>query len=297
MTTGHAKAMSPASVDAAIAHARDVLALDRRGRPRRAEAARLVHAVEQLRRTGHTEAIDEILTSGFLRDSEERYEQHVLPHMRHVPGGKFEMGSEPDSCRTFCGEAPRHTVEITSFLLSDRAVVNALFSLIDGDAPAAAGAQRPVVAVSWFEATLFAMWVGCRLPTEAEWELACGAGSVGEWYCPNASDLPAWAWYSENAGGEIHEAGSREPNALGLFDMHGNVWEWCRDCYDQDYYGRSPTVNPVNLEDRPSHPANRVTRGGSMHSLAEMCRTRFRLHEPPAFWADDLGFRLARNAD
>jgi formylglycine-generating enzyme required for sulfatase activity len=298
MSAERAELMPAAAVDAAIVHAREVLALHQGRLPPRGDAARAVCAIEQLRRTGHTEAIDELLTAGFLRGSEERYEQYVRPFMRHIHGGRFEMGSDPNRRHHFCGEAPGHNVEVTPFLLSEQVVVNALFVLFDDDARArpSAQARKPVVEVSWFDATLFAMWVGCRLPTEAEWELACGAGSAGEWCCEHEADLPTWAWYSENAQGEIHEAAARAPNAFGLFDMHGNVWEWCRDCYDQDYYARSPTVDPVNLEEQPPHPADRVTRGGSMHSLAEMCRTRYRFHEPPAFWATDLGFRLARNA-
>ncbi len=292
-------ALLPAgAVDAAIDDAREVLVLDRRGRPLCEDAERVVRAIERLRQTGHTEAIDELLTAGFLCGSEERYEQYVRPLMRHVPGGRFEMGSDAGNRRHFCGEAPRHAVEVTPFLMSDQAVVNALFGLLRDDGPArpAASARKPVVDVSWFDATLFAMWVGCRLPTEAEWELACGARSAGEWCCEHEADLPTWAWYSENAQCDIHEVATRAPNAFGLLDMHGNVWEWCRDCYNQDYYASAPLRDPVNLTDPPSRPADRVTRGGSVHSLAEMCRTRYRQHEPPAFWAADLGFRLAGNA-
>jgi formylglycine-generating enzyme required for sulfatase activity len=288
-----------ASVDAAIAETGEILAPDRPRRPRRGDAARLVRAIEHLRRSGHAGAADALLSTGFLRGGEERYEQYVAPLMRRIPGGRFEMGSDSLRRRHFCGEAPRHGVELTPFLLSEWPVVNGLFGMFRNDvlARSPADASKPVVNVSWYEATLFATWVGCRLPTEAEWELACGAGSEGEWCCADQADLPAYAWYSENAQGEIREVAARAPNAFGLFDMHGNVWEWCSDCYDQDYYARSPATDPVNLEDSQSHPADRVTRGGSVHSLAEMCRTRYRLHEPPAFWAGDLGFRLARNAD
>jgi formylglycine-generating enzyme required for sulfatase activity len=297
MSAERAELLPVGVLDATLADAREVLALDRRGRPLCEDAERLVRTIERLRQTEHAEAIDELLTAGFLRGSEERYEQYVRPLMRPIPGGRFAMGSDPSRLRHFCGEAPRHAVEATPFLMSEQAVVNALFGLL-GDERAArvSDARKPVVEVSWFEATLFAMWVGCRLPSEAEWELACGAKSAGEWCCEHEADLPRWAWYSENAQGEVHEVATRAPNAFGLHDMHGNVWEWCRDCYDQDYYAAAPLRDPVNLADLPLCPADRVTRGGSVHSLAEMCRTRYRLHEPPAFWAADLGFRLARDA-
>jgi formylglycine-generating enzyme required for sulfatase activity len=151
--------------------------------------------------------------------------------------------------------------------------------------------------VTWHEASLFAAWVGCRLPTEAEWEFACGGGSDAEWCCADEAELARHAWYSENAAGELHEVGTREPNRLGVFDCHGSVWEWCADAYDQDFYASSPSVDPAGpppdtgVEAEPR--VHRVCRGGSVHALAEMCRTRYRLHEPASFWAGDLGFRLA----
>jgi sulfatase modifying factor 1 len=145
---------------------------------------------------------------------------------------------------------------------------------------------------------LFGLWVDCRLPTEAEWEYACGAGGDAEWCCADEKDLPRYAWYSENSDGEIRTVASREPNALGLHDMHGNVWEWCHDAWDQDAFDRGrcadPVVDAAVHDDDPAGGADRVSRGGSALSLAEMCRTRFRYHDPPDYWAADLGFRLAR---
>ena len=87
--------------------------------------------------------------------------------------------------------------------------------------------------------------------------------------------------------------GTREPNSFGLFDLHGNVWEWCQDSYDQDYYFCSPVVDPLKIA---SPIVDKVSRGGGMLALSEMCRTRYRFHEPPAFRAADLGFRLAKSA-
>lgn len=299
MSQGDSQLVPVAEINAATAEAREILALDGRGRPLVRDPARVMKAVQRLRGSGHAEAIEELLVHGFLRDSEERYEECVLPLMHETSAAKFEMGSDSEDSRFFCGESPRHTVELDPFLISEQVVVESLFALLDegvADRPAA-GAKKPVVGISWYEASLFAMWVGCRLPTEAEWEWACGFGSTAEWCCEEEADLARWAWYSENAKGAVHEVACLAPNAAGLFDMHGNVWEWCLDRYDQDYYARSPRKNPINLGGGSFASPNRVTRGGSMNSLAEMCRTRYRFHEPPDFWAHDLGVRLARNVD
>lgn len=280
--------------DVAVARARSVLRLDPDGRPRCHDARAVVLAIEGLIETGDREAIEELVVAGFLRGSPERYEEHVAPHLRALPGGRFAMGTDPAQAEHFCGETPRHDVRLSPFALSAVPVTNGLYGLLDPDRPEA-GERHPVAGVTWFDASLFAAWMGCRLPTEAEWEYACGAGSAGQWCCADEGQLPRFAWYSENSRSEMREVGTREPNAFGLFDMHGTVWEWCRDEYDQGFYGRSGEIDPVNEAagfGGTSMP-DRVTRGGSYLSLAEMCRNRYRFHERPDFWAGDLGFRLA----
>jgi sulfatase modifying factor 1 len=280
----------PAWVEAA-------LELDASGRPACRDARRVLDAIEAVVRHGVPEAVDEHLVRGFLRGAGERYAEHVADGMRTLPPARFQMGTDAAAARHFCGETPRHRVELSAFGMASTAVTAELFALLDRrrlDVSAGDG-QRPAVDVSWFEAALFALWMGCRLPTEAEWEFACGAGVDSEWCCEREEQLPRYAWLSENAGAALHPVARREPNSFGLFDMHGNVWEWCADAYAQDWYGRSPRRDPVNR----AAPADgdRVCRGGSMHALAEMCRTRYRMHEPPGFWAHDLGFRLARDVD
>jgi formylglycine-generating enzyme required for sulfatase activity len=222
---------------------------------------------------------------------EEFVEPHLAEWMEVVPGGRFEMGSgewRPDQS---CGETPRHEVELAPFAISRTPVTNGLYALFNDSSHDLSAAARnyPVVNITWHTAVRFAGLLGCRLPTEAEWEFACGAGADSEWCC-DEHELPRHAWYSENARGEVRAVARRTPNALGLFDVHGNVWEWCQDVYDQDYYARAPLRDPVNLENEVR--GDRVCRGGSVHALADMCRTRYRLHEPPTFWAPDLGFRL-----
>ena len=115
---------------------------------------------------------------------------------------------------------------------------------------------------------------GYRLPTEAEWEYACRAGSTG----PRYGDLEEIAWYRRNSHECVHEVGGKEPNAWGLYDLLGNVWEWCWDLYDPDVYG-----------------SYRVLRGGGWFDEHWSCRASVRRRSHPTFITDDLGFRVARS--
>jgi formylglycine-generating enzyme required for sulfatase activity/proteasome lid subunit RPN8/RPN11 len=293
-------ALGPAAKHEVISSAREVLQLDRRGRPRIRDAHTIMAAIEALTSTGNHEAIAAILVDGFLRDRNERYARCIAPFMRSIPGRTFLMGTPEPDLGHFYGESPRHAVELSAFDIMQVPVTNELYSWLDDRYDVSTRDRRiPVVKISWYEACLFAMWMDCRLPTEAEWELSCGAHSVGQWCCDDEAQLRHYAWYSENAGDMLQPVATREPNAFEIFDLHGNVWEWCQDVYDQDYYRRSPMKDPVNDHSRATpgsdRSIHRVTRGGSMLSLAEMCRTRFRFHERPHFFASDLGFRLARS--
>ena len=130
--------------------------------------------------------------------------------------------------------------------------------------------EHPVVNVSWNDAVAFITWMSrkerasYRLPTEAEWEYACRAGSE-TWtrYCfgDDGKVLGEYAWYFANAGSGTHPVGEKKPNAIGLYDMHGNVWEWCTDWFDADYYKQSPAEDPQG----PKLTSLRVARGGGWH--------------------------------
>jgi sulfatase modifying factor 1 len=267
-----------------------------------ATAPRLVAALDAYLGSSRVAPLQAILGRDFLEQSEDRYQRHVAPLMMRVPGARFLMGTPEGHSAHYCGECPCHAVELAPFLMSRVPVTHALFSLFDASRRDAAEAapDEPVVNVTWVEAMLFALWVGCRLPTEAQWEFSCAAGAAGDWCCENELELRHHAWFSDSSNGVVQRVGRLEPNAFGLFDLHGNVWEWCADTYDEDYYARSGPVEPLNLDVAPRQhgvvvPA-KVTRGGSMCALAEMCRTRYRQYEPADYWAADLGFRLARRA-
>ena len=127
-----------------------------------------------------------------------------------------------------------------------------------------------------------------RLPTEAEWEYACRSGGRDEKYS-GGSDIDRVAWYYGNSGGSTHAVGGKVANGLGLYDMSGNVWEWCSDWYDENYYGNSPTQNPQG----PESGSSRVYRGGSWNNRPAFVRSAHRLRFGTALRIDDLGFRLA----
>jgi formylglycine-generating enzyme required for sulfatase activity len=129
-----------------------------------------------------------------------------------------------------------------------------------------------------------------RLPTEAEWEYACRAGTITEYsFGDDAKELGKYAWFGENSDGHTQPVGAKKPNPWGLYDMHGNVWEWCNDWCDWQYYEKSPRDDPPG----PSKAARRVDGGGSWAVGAEYCRSAYRNAYEPGHRYVDLGFRVA----
>jgi formylglycine-generating enzyme required for sulfatase activity len=153
----------------------------------------------------------------------------------------------------------------------------------------------PVVLVSWDNAVDFCDWLSAkegkkyRLPTEAEWEYCCRAGRAGTRYCYGNEDeqLIWYAWYKNNSDARTQRVGQLKPNAWGLYDMHGNAWEWCQDNYDPNYYKNSPLKDPPG-----GAGADRAVRGGSWYWSPEFCRAAFRQFVPPGQRYSDLGFRV-----
>ncbi|QWF79819.1 hypothetical protein HUW46_03232 [Amycolatopsis sp. CA-230715] len=190
------------------------------------------------------------------------------------------------------------TVEVAPFRLAAFPVTQAWYAEVTGERPSAtAGELLPVEGVSWQDAVRFCNTLsrreglapayslageepewdraadGYRLPTEAEWEYACRAGSTGPRYGP----LDEIAWYRGNSAERIHDVGGKRPNAWGLHDMLGNAWDWCWDRYDPEVYG-----------------TYRVLRGGGWSDEHWSCRASVRRRSHPTFRIDDVGFRVAR---
>lgn len=207
-----------------------------------------------------------------------------------IPAGKFKMGPEIGEW----GEKPAHRVVLTApFWMGKYEVTQAQWEA-EGmrnkssfvDCP-----QCPVENVSWDDCQKFIENLNAkgdgytyRLPTEAEWEYACRAGTT-RGYAGNLDDM---AWYGKNAGGKTHPVGQKKPNAWGLYDMHGNVWEWCQDLYME--YPSGSATNPTGAKTG----SFRVIRGGGWNDSAAVCRSEFRSIGSPGSRENKVGFRLVR---
>ncbi|HOX42958.1 MAG TPA: SUMF1/EgtB/PvdO family nonheme iron enzyme [Myxococcota bacterium] len=218
-----------------------------------------------------------------------------------IPAGEFMMGCSQGDGECLLNEKPQHRVWVSEFLLDATEVTVAAYARCVEvgrcNVPRAVGArtwgavgkeQHPVNCVDWSQAKGYCEWAGKRLPTEAEWEKAARGGAPGARY----DDLEAIAWYEGNSGGATHPVGKKQPNAFGLYDMLGNVWEWCADRYEEGYYKDSPNRDPVG----PSIGEDRILRGGSFDNgtWGERASFRFKYHSSDGLGS--LGFRCAGSA-
>jgi serine/threonine protein kinase/formylglycine-generating enzyme required for sulfatase activity len=240
-----------------------------------------------------------------------------------VPGGSYSVGS--DKGRTL--EGPRHAVKLSPFLLCATEVTSEKYarflnehggnhteddmlmvsdsSVEGGDewnwgvvrsqgrwVPAPGCARRPVTYVTWYGARAYAKWAGGTLPTEAQWEAACRGWTRTAYYWGDA-DHWEYMWYSDNARGRTHDVGKLGPNPFGLWDMSGNVSEWCRDYYTEDFYARRAAggTDPINSTRGPV--ILRVVRGGALNDNVEACSSFRRESLGPLETSGIVGFRYA----
>ena len=218
--------------------------------------------------------------------------------MNLIPAGSFEMGSDDR-----VDEKPVHTVELDAFYMDIYEVIVGQFKQFvnqsgysynrwDSVAKYSPTDDYPMIYVDWNDAVAYAKWAGKRLPTEAEWEYAARGGLTGKHY-PWGNDI---TYDDANWGNTVSgkdkwkycaPVGSFRPNGYGLYDMAGNLWEWCADWYASDYYANPPLRNPQG----PSSGSYRVLRGGSWFNLPYHLRVAYRNNYIPASAYDTYGFR------
>ena len=242
--------------------------------------------------------------------------------MVSLPGGEFVMGDD----RGNADEAPAHKVKVSGFLIDKFEVTHDLFAKAQLPDPShwQESSRTPVERVRWRDAKRYcnerslleglkpcynektADWDcdfaadGYRLPTEAEWEYAARAGTDGPYDFGSPDKLRQYSWFKDNAEQKTHAAGQRKPNGFGIYDLYGNVSEWCEDVYNPTYYQSSPAVDPRGPAN-PGKDVKRVIRGGSWRSSAEQCRATTRQGErtgdtDACFSTDYCGFRCVRRA-
>jgi formylglycine-generating enzyme required for sulfatase activity len=217
-----------------------------------------------------------------------------------IPAGKFTMGSPDDEKDHQKGESPQHEVTISkAFYMGVYAVTQEQYGQMMGKNPSNFKcAQNPVETVSWVDAVEFCEVLSkktgknIRLPTEAEWEYACRAGSKTRFsYGDDDDKLGDYAWYNKRGGGVAHPVGQKKPNEWGLYDMHGNVCQWCSDWYGEDYY--SAKANDRDPQG-PDSGSTRVLRGGSWwEDNPTGCRSAGRSRgNPGGLSFGGIGFRV-----
>lgn len=227
----------------------------------------------------------------------------IEDQMVRITGGEFTMGcTDEQGLACDSDESPTQLVTISDFFLSKYEVTQVLWKSIMGDNPSVFSGcdDCPVETVSWnmvqeFLSRLNALTgLNYRLPTEAEWEYAARGGKNASIFIYPGSDTPEdIAWYVENSGNSTHTVGQKAANALGLYDMSGNVSEWCLDWYVEDYTEISDAVNPQG----PASGISRIRRGGDWNSPASMLRTAERDAANPDIGFDVTGLRLARSVN
>jgi formylglycine-generating enzyme required for sulfatase activity len=245
-----------------------------------------------------------ILTPGESFAAEKTYSNSIGMEFILIPAGSFMMGADQnfeDDDDDDDYEVPQHQVKISQpFYLGKYEVTQAQWAAVMGNNPSEfKGQNNPVEQVSWDDAQIFIEQLNAqeghnryRLPTEAEWEYAARAGSTSAYsFGDDAGQLGRYGWYGEDwDSGSTHPVGQKQPNAWGLYDMHGNVWEWVQDWYEEPDYSNSPGAGPKG----PYSGSYRVLRGGSWYSDASYCRSAYyRPYNTPDYRFRNLGFRLA----
>ena len=213
----------------------------------------------------------------------------LINNMVYVSGGTFIMGGDESSDQT-----PTHSVTLSSYYICKYEVTQALWRAVMGSNPSKfKGDNLPVEQVSWNDCQTFIdrlnNYTGrnFRLPTEAEWEFAARGGNYSRHYKYSGSNyISDVAWYGDNSGDRTHPVGTKQANELGLYDMSGNVWEWCSDWYGS--YSSYSQTDPIG----PNNGSNRMDSGGCWGNFAKRCRPAYRSYGTPGYRDHGRGLRL-----
>jgi formylglycine-generating enzyme required for sulfatase activity len=238
----------------------------------------------------------------------------ITLEMVGLPAGKFLMGSPDSAIYASDEEKPQHQVKVNSFAIGKYPVTQAQYEAVMGTNPSRFknNPQNPVEDVSWNDAQAFCQKLSqitgktYRLPTEAEWEYACRAGTTTPYYFgdagtttpyyfgDDANQLGDYAWYFDNSQGTTHPVGQKKPNAWGLYDMSGNVWEWCEDNWHYSYIGAPRDGSAWLTNDND----DKIVRGGSWYNISIVCRSAFRNSSGRSvfFINSSCGFRVVCGA-
>ena len=243
--------------------------------------------------TSETTSLDTTTDSPRLTDE---FTNKIGMRFKLIPAGEFLMGTPGSQPGVDNNESPQHRVKIsTPFHMAVHEVTQGQFEKVMGRNPSEfKGTTRPVDNVSWDDAVEFCTKLSkmdtrffCRLPTEAEWEYACRAGTTTPYSCGDRlTSLYAWSQDDGDAG--THPVGKLQPNAWGLYDMHGNVWEWCLDYYDAEYYVASPKTDPAGF----ATGSDRTVRGGGWADTNWTCRSAYRYKAASDKRSRYIGFRV-----
>ncbi len=232
-------------------------------------------------------------------------DQIPIPKMKRIAGGTFLMGDTNSSPED---EKPVHKVTVNSFEIGVYEVTQKEWKAVMGSNPSYFKCDNcPVELVSWDNVQKYIRKLNqltssnFRLPTEAEWEYAAGGGMIDrnsdgsrKYTFAGGDNLDSYGWNKSNSGSKTHPIGQKRPNGLGLYDMSGNVWEWCQDWYGSDYYSTCNSLGTVSNPQGPNSSTGRVLRGGSWDSGAFFYRVADRYGISPDHRNSDYGFRLAR---
>ena len=214
--------------------------------------------------------------------------------MVEVEGGTFTMGATAEQTGVFGDEKPAHQVTLPSYYIGKTEVTQELWQAVMGSNPSNfTGTNLPVEKVSWDDCKTFIAKLNAltgknfRLPTEAEWEFAARGGNKSKGYIYSGSNtIVDVAWYNSNSNWATCPVATKAPNELGIYDMSGNVWEWCSDWYGN--YSSESQTNPTG----PKSGSYRVERGGGWYSNARYCRVSYRGNYSPNYINEYLGLRL-----